>query len=170
MKTIILTLTLFFSLAIFGQRPSCEKLAAYVGKDKNSLITKWKNAGFKKNEEYQYLGQDLADRLTRLSGIKCTAVTLVNKDAVQLIYIIYNPTGICVAFTFADKTAETQETDIIEEDILSLGYTNDNNSYVNQSRGRARTYTKGKKFFVLNEYDAFGGYSVTAHCLTPKKK
>ncbi len=170
MKLFLLTFGLLLSTVTFGQRPSCEKMASYVGKDKNILITQYKNAGFKKIEQLQYLGQNLADRLTRLSGIKCTAVTLVNKDEIQLIYVIYNPAGICVGFTFADKTGSIDEYDKIDAGILALNYTNDNNSYVDQDRGQVRTYTKGKRFFVLAEYDDLGGYSVTAHSLTPKKK
>jgi len=170
MKLILATFGLLLSTILFGQRPSCEQMASYVGKDKNALITKYKNAGFKKIDQLQYLGQDLADRLTSLSGVKCTAVTLVNKDEFQLIYVIYNPSGICVGFTFADKTGTVEEYDKIDNGILALSYTNDNNSYVDQDRGQVRTYTKGKRFFVLAEYDDLGGYSVTAHSVTPKKK
>ena len=170
MKVLLLTFGLLLSTMTFGQRPSCEKMALNVGKDKNSLISKYKNDGFKNIEQFQHLGQKLANRLTRLSGIKCTAVTLVNKTEIQLIYIIYNPAGICVGFTFADKTGSVEEYDKIDNDILALNFTNDNNSYVNQDRGQVRTYTKGKKFFVLAEYDDLGGYSVTAHSVTPKKK
>lgn len=170
MKFFLLTFGLLLSTILCGQRPSCEQMASYVGKDKNTLITKYKTAGFKKIEQLQYLGQNLADILTRLSGIKCTAVTLVNKDEVQLIYVIYNPAGICVGFTFADKTGTVEEYDKINDNILDLNYTNDNNSNVDQDRGQVRTYTKGKRFFVLAEYDDLGGYSVTAHSLIPKKK
>ena len=170
MKFFLLTFGLLLSILTFGQRPSCDQQASFVGKDKNILITKYKNLGFKKVDQLQYLGQDLADKLTRLSGIKCNAVTLINKDEVQLIYVISNHAGICVGFTFADKTGSVEEYDKINDNILALNYTNDNNSYVDQDRGQVRTYTKGKRFFVLAEYDDLGGYSVTAHSLTPKKK
>lgn len=137
----------------------------YLGQDKNLLASNLTNVGYKKPSDVQYLSQDLANKLTKLSGVKLYGVTLA-KGLTNMIYIIYDANGKCVGYTFITVKGEF-DTDTLEKEIEALGYENDNNPYaMNITRG----YSKGKKHFVVQDTDINGrdGIYISVHNVNPK--
>jgi hypothetical protein len=140
-------------------------MESYLVQNKNLLESNLTNAGYKKPSNVQYLSQELANNLTKLSGVKLYGVTLT-KGLTKMIYIIYNVNGKCAAYTFITIKGEF-DTDTLEKEIEALGFENDNNPYaMNTTRG----YSKGKKHFVVQDTDINGqdGIYISVHNVNPK--
>lgn len=165
MKLNLTLLICLFTAFAFGQEMNCSRMELYLGQDKNLLESNLTKTGYNKPSNVQSLSQELANKLTNLSGVKRYGVTLT-KGLTKMIYIIYNANGKCAGYTFITIKGEFN-TDTLEKEIEALGYENDNNPYaMNTSRG----YSKGKKHFVLLDTDINGrdAIFICVHNVNPK--